>query len=209
MDSIPQLTVVTGLPRCGTSLLMKVLHQSGMVPFVDEFYSYESKLTNTLNEDNRWVVELPKEGFQVIKALYPQVLDLPYTDPRYNVEVNLQYNMLWMVRNAREMAKSQRLFMIQMGNKVHRGWLGPRTKLIRKANKSMVDFFRRAANVNFEVISFDGLLTNPQPEVEKIARLTGVVPNLSCVVHRSPKNSGQLIGTLEIPANPNSLPLIT
>lgn len=99
------ITVVTGLPRSGTTLAMKML-EAGGIPL---YYNADDPLHNALREhpdhsrlkagDNQWVKNC--EGMAV-KVLMPCFHPLP---------VDLEYRFIWMDRNSKEHAKSNRKFI--------------------------------------------------------------------------------------------------
>lgn len=93
--------IVAGLGRCGTSLMMKMLHQAGIAPYCDKECignSYENVITNTLPRNTSWWSEV--EG----KAV--KLLDIHrWTPPRpYDGD---HYVIIWMNRDRKEQAKSQ------------------------------------------------------------------------------------------------------
>ncbi len=91
--------VVTGLPRSGTSLMMKMLHKGGLIPFADNHLSYESDFTISLPHDYEFLENC--KG-RVIKVLDPHIFQLPYKH---------KYTFIWMKRNPKEQAKSQIKFL--------------------------------------------------------------------------------------------------
>jgi hypothetical protein len=106
-----ELIVVCGLARCGTSLLMKMLHQGGIEPFCDPpslGYGYEYHATLYLPNKTEWLDN--SEG-KAVKILDPHRLRLPDDRP---------YAFILLTRDFREQAKSHVKFLKALGLSVTR-----------------------------------------------------------------------------------------
>ncbi len=89
--------LVCGLARCGTSLMMRMLHAGGMHVFADNVSSYESDSLNPANIKNLAGI-LPELEGKAAKILDPHRFEWP---ERVNAKV------IWLDRDTREQAKSQ------------------------------------------------------------------------------------------------------
>lgn len=173
------LLIVTGQPRSGTSLMMRILHDSGLPVVADEKHSYECAATVNLQRDNKWVLELP-DGV-AMKVLYPHVMYLPST---------ISYRMIWMHRNPREQAKSQRKF-----GGHSRQWVAPRIKYIVKVELAVPQSLHKMGNDVLRV-SFDDILRTH--DLEELALWLRNPVEAGAIASRSPKSSGLPVGTLEV-----------
>ncbi|SMD32558.1 hypothetical protein SAMN04488029_0905 [Reichenbachiella faecimaris] len=90
------ITVVTGMGRCGSSLLMKMLNQGGLPVFVDPKFHpfFESPLQMALPEKSSWLNECKGAA---VKVLFPFCLNLPK---------GYSYKFIWVLRNSKEQSKS-------------------------------------------------------------------------------------------------------
>lgn len=90
------ITVVAGIGRCGSSLLMKMLLHGGLPVFVDPKFHpyYESSLQMTLPTNYSWLNECKGAA---VKVLFPFCLDLPK---------GFSYKFVWITRNPIEQSKS-------------------------------------------------------------------------------------------------------
>ncbi len=106
------ITVVTGLPRSGTSMMMKMLEVGGIPPLTDKvrkanednpkgYYEYER--VKKLPDDTDWV---PLAEGKAVKVLAELVKHLPET---------YHYKVIFMERNLDEMLVSQRKMLIRRG----------------------------------------------------------------------------------------------
>ena len=99
------ITIVSGLPRSGTSLMMQMLEKGGLPILTDNirqadednkrgYYEYE-KVKN-LRQDNTWLQEADGKAVKIITQL------LPYVDKEK------EYFVLYMVRPLEQIINSQR-----------------------------------------------------------------------------------------------------
>jgi hypothetical protein len=106
------ITIVTGLPRSGTSLMMQMLEAAGVLPLVDGERPadpsnprgyYELGVVMRTKKDAGWVDRATGKAVKVIHAL---LADLP-RDRRYRV--------LFMERDLREVIASQDRMLGRLG----------------------------------------------------------------------------------------------
>jgi hypothetical protein len=165
----PFLTVVSGLPRSGTSLMMKMLEAGGLPVLVDNVREadvdnprgyYEFEPVKTLKADASWVA--PALG-KAVKMVYLLLMDLPSDH---------QYRILFMRRNIEEVLASQKAMLDRMG------------KASPLDDARMAALFRDglarfeawvADRPNFRLldVSYNGLVTDPTPIVAEVDRFLG------------------------------------
>lgn len=106
-----QIVIVTGLPRSGTSMMMKMLEAGGALPLRDGRRSadmdnpngyYEFEPVKRTREDSRWLAQARGKA---VKMVYSLLYDLP-TDRTYDV--------IFMRRDLSEILASQRRMLMNM-----------------------------------------------------------------------------------------------
>ena len=107
------ITVVSGLPRSGTSMMMKMLEAGGLLPLVDNLRTadddnpkgyYEFELVKKMPDgDISWVEDAQGKAVKVISAL------LEHLPPAYT------YRVLFMQRNIDEILASQKQMLVRSG----------------------------------------------------------------------------------------------
>ena len=106
------IAVVSGLPRSGTSLMMKMLDAGGLPPLTDHIRSadednpqgyYEFERVKKLKEDRDWLPDAKGKAVKVISALLTR---LP---------AGYEYRVIFMRRNMSEILASQRQMLIRRG----------------------------------------------------------------------------------------------
>jgi tetratricopeptide (TPR) repeat protein len=99
-----QITIVSGLPRSGTSLMMQMLDKGGLKILTDSkreadtsnpkgYYEYEPVMT--IHKDNHWLSKAQDKGVKVVAPL------LKHLDPKY------RYKVIFMNRDLTEIVQSQ------------------------------------------------------------------------------------------------------
>ena len=107
------LIIVSGLPRSGTSMMMKMFEAGGLKPFVDNIRKadpdnpkgyYEFERVKQLENDKTWLPEARGKVVKVISAL------LKHLPPKY------VYKIVFMEREMAEILASQKKMLIRRGN---------------------------------------------------------------------------------------------
>ena len=99
------ITIVSGLPRSGTSLMMQMLEKGGMDILTDHvrkadahnekgYYEYEK--VKSIRKENAWMKEADGKAVKIITQL------LPYISPDY------EYTVLYIIRPMEEILRSQK-----------------------------------------------------------------------------------------------------
>lgn len=163
------LTIVSGLPRSGTSMMMRMLEAGGMKVLVDNIRQanddnpggyYEFEPVKQTRKDASWVG--PAAG-KAVKMVYRLLYDLP---------AGYSYRVLFMRRNLEEVLASQKKMLTRDG------------RVDDVADAEMAALFRAElsrfeawipAQPNFSLIDVDynGLLADPGPTVLRIAEFLG------------------------------------
>jgi hypothetical protein len=104
MNSDSMITVVSGLPRSGTSLMMQMLHAGGMKVLTDQIREadvdnprgyFEWERAKQIEHDRSWLVDARGKAFKMISQL---LYHLPEVE---------QYRIIFMRRDIDEILASQ------------------------------------------------------------------------------------------------------
>lgn len=168
------VTVVSGLPRSGTSMMMHMLEAGGVAPVVDHerapnddnplgYYEYEP--VKALKQDSTWV-----DGARgkAVKVIYKLVYDLPPSVP---------YRIVFMQRELEEVLASQETMMRRDG-------LDPDTigrDVLLQLFQGEVFAFRRWAeaqtNIRIFYADYGLMIEDPETSVAQIAEFLGLPLN--------------------------------
>jgi hypothetical protein len=162
------ITVVSGLPRSGTSLMMNMLKAGGMPLLTDEtrpaddgnpngYYEFEPVRRSA--DDTSWV---PLARGKAVKIVHALLKYLP-ADERYCV--------ILMKRNVDEVIASQQAMIARLasvGASLSSEELA--SGYCRQLNE-ITDWLSEQTNIRYTIVSYNQLLIDPQPELERIAVL--------------------------------------
>jgi hypothetical protein len=160
------ITIVSGLPRSGTSMMMKLLEAGGLLPVTDNirtadednpkgYYEFE-RVKQLPKGDVAWLPDAQGKVVKVIAAL------LTYLPTGY------QYRVIFMQRTMPEVLASQRQMLIRRGEDPDKIPDEVITKLFEKHLKQVNDWVSQQPNVQRLDVNYNEMLKNPQPFIEEI-----------------------------------------
>lgn len=166
MGERPYITVVSGLPRSGTSLMMQMIHAGGIPAVTDELRTpdtdnprgyYEFEKVKQVKNDKTW---LPGARGRVVKMVHLLLLDLP---PEFT------YRVVFMRRNLEEVLKSQSVMLERQGKKG--AALPPQTlmKMYQDQIDKVLCWMGERPNFQFVEINYNELVKQPQDAAERLS----------------------------------------
>jgi len=152
-----------------------MLSDGGMEVFADrKKVFFETKLVLDMPKQTDWLYKLPGCA---VKILYPFIQYVP----------DVMHRIIWMDRNLREQARSQRKVLRKICEPVQKGYVG----IASKANKIIIGNLVGGFKVPFIRIRFEDVLRAPDLIAERLNEFCGpldIDKMTGCVVERSPKN---------------------
>ena len=159
------ICIVAGFGRCGTSLVMNMLHAGG-ISVMGQAPAFEPKQLGILDFSVPWIEARSGHAMK-------------YIDPTCERLPRRQFGrVLWLDRNAGQQAKSQAK-MLRMFNGIHTGRQGR-----RKLAKSLRDDRPNALKIVSDfgpvtVLSFEGILANPTGAANILAEFATEIGKLN------------------------------
>ena len=156
------VTVVSGLPRSGTSMMMKMLEAGGLSPFTDNIRTadednpkgyYELEKVKELKNDAAWMSEARGRVIKVISAL---LQDLP---------ADHQYRVVFMRREMSEILASQKQMLIRRGQEPNKV---PDEKMAAMFEKHLVkiaEWLGDQSHIEVLFIKYNDILAEPAGSV--------------------------------------------
>ena len=162
----PYVTVVSGLPRSGTSMMMKMLEAGGIPPITDHFRTadddnpkgyYEFERVKKMPEgDKEWVPEALGKSVKVISALLEH---LPAEYP---------YRVIFMRRKMDEILASQKQMLVR-SNKPTDAVSDEKLAEMYARHLAKVEAWLKAQpNVAVLYVDYNTMLTSPQEHAEEV-----------------------------------------
>ncbi len=163
--------IVSGLPRSGTSMMMKMLEAGGIPLLTDHqrqpdednpkgYYEFE-RVKQLPKGDVAWLEEAKGKAVKVISALLQH---LPAT---------YQYKILFMERDLDEVLASQRKMLIHRGEDPDKVDEAELKRLFNKHLHQVRQWLAQQAHMEVLYISYNALLQNPVPHVQQINAFLG------------------------------------
>jgi hypothetical protein len=167
----PYITVVSGLPRSGTSMMMKMLEAGGLPPLADHLRAadednpkgyYEFERAKKLRDGD--VAWLPQAQGKVVKAIAALLLHLPsdYT-----------YRVIFMRRAMPEVLASQKQMLVRRREDPHKVGDDEMTRLFEKHLTQVDAWIKSQPNITRLDVDYNQMLIDPVPQVMAINQFLG------------------------------------
>ncbi len=166
LASTNPVVIVSGLPRSGTSMMMKVLEAGGLPVLIDGLRAadpdnpegyYEFERVKELDKgDTAWVADAQGKAVKVISALL-EYLPLDY-----------QYRVIFMHRNIAEVLNSQRKMLARRSEKVEAVNDAEMADLFAKHLVKVKQWLREQPNFAVLDIDYNAMMQNPDSYIRTI-----------------------------------------
>lgn len=166
LASTSPVVIVSGLPRSGTSMMMKVLEAGGLPVLIDGLRAadpdnpegyYEFERVKELDKgDTAWVADAQGKVVKVISAL------LEFLPPDY------QYRVIFMHRNIEEVLNSQRKMLARRGEDVEAVKDAEMADLFAKHLVKVKAWLRAQPNFSALDIDYNTMIQNPDTHIRMI-----------------------------------------
>lgn len=153
------ITVVSGLPRSGTSMMMQMLEAAGLEIFTDKERTaddnnpkgyYEHEAVKNLRRNNKW---LPESNGKVVKIIAQLLPHLPS---------NYHYQVIFMERDVLEVVASQQKMLVRDGKRVKEDTLP--LQLVSQYEQTLAttrEWVANQPNVEIIYLSHQEVIENP------------------------------------------------
>jgi len=164
------VVIVSGLPRSGTSMMMRMLEAGGLPVLTDGVREadddnprgyYEFERVKRIENDREWLLEARGKVVKMISAL---VKHLPQDHT---------YKMIFLRRKMGEILASQKRMLArrgEAGDKVGDEVMG---QLFAKHLKQVESWLAQQPNIDVMYVSYNDVLENPQDCASRINRFLG------------------------------------
>jgi hypothetical protein len=164
------IIIVSGLPRAGTSMAMKMLEAGGIPPLTDKIRTadsdnpkgyYEFERVKKLKEnDTSWLPEAQDKSVKIIAAL------LTHLPPDY------EYRILFMRRKIEEVLASQAKMLENRGeeSKVDDATM---SDLFNKHLQQVRGWMNSQPNLLYLDLDYNAMIANPSSHVRQINQFLG------------------------------------
>ena len=167
----PPVIIVSGLPRSGTSMMMKMLEAAGLELFVDGmraadednprgYFEYEPVKELDKSQDKGWLQQSKGKVIKVISYLLP------------HLPADCYYRIVFMHRDLHEVMASQNKMLARRGEASDND--GERMIGIWQRHLKKMQFMLQEAD-NFDVleVNYNDVLSDPRAQARRVQRFLG------------------------------------
>jgi hypothetical protein len=164
------ITIVSGLPRSGTSMMMKILETGGISLLTDNVREadednmngyYEFERAKNLKEDKAWLDEADGKAVKIISYLLNK---LP---PQHD------YKVIFMKRNIEEILASQKRMIERRGEAENNVPDSTMSNIFEKHLSEIHRWMESQPNLEVLYVSYNEVMRNPKPALKNINHFLG------------------------------------
>jgi hypothetical protein len=166
-----EIVVVSGLPRSGTSLVMKMLEAGGIPPLTDNirtpdidnpkgYFEFE-RVKNIERGDVAWLANAQGKAVKIVALILP------------NLPAKYNYRIIFMERNMFEILASQRKMLIRMGENPDKISDSEMMTLFNKHLSIVKAWLGKQANIQFITLNYNQLIQDPTSHIENLNAFLG------------------------------------
>ncbi len=164
------ITIVSGLPRSGTSMMMRMLEAGGMPVLADHQRAtdednpkgyYEFEAVKKTAEDDSW---LQRAKGAAVKMVYRLLYDLP---PNYH------YRVLYMRRNMEEVLASQRAMLSRSGDCASEASDQHFALLFQREIDKSLQWLKSQDHFEYVEVDYNQMLTTPHHHIMNVSIFLG------------------------------------
>ena len=159
------VVIVSGLPRSGTSMMMKMLEAGGLEALTDRVRPadednpkgyYEFERVKQIEHDQAW---LPEAQGKVVKMVSALLKHLP---------ANYRYRVVFMRRQMGEILASQQQMLVRRGEETGRVGDEKMAHLFGRHLQQVQDWLARQSNAEVLYVHYGDVLSDPAGEAQRI-----------------------------------------
>ena len=155
---VDDIVIVSGLPRCGTSMMMQMLEAGGILPMTDHIRKadednpkgyYEFEKVKNIKKDASWLKNCHGKAFKMVSALL-------YYLPNDN-----RYKVIFMKREMGEMLASQNKMLQRKGQKSDTVSDEEMAEKLHKHLLKIEEWLANQNNIDVIYINYNEVVKNP------------------------------------------------
>lgn len=172
------LVIVTGLPRSGTSMMMKMLEAGGIAVITDNQRQadddnpngyFELEQVKEIRKDSSWLDLYTGEAVKMVSMLL------------YDLPLDRDYSLIFMKRNLDEVIASQKVMLSRKGE-TPRAEDEVMKQLFSKHLSEIEAWLSERKNFKTLYLNYDEVLKQPQMIAENIQQFLGRVLNIDNMI---------------------------
>lgn len=173
------ITIVSGLPRSGTSMMMRMLHAGGMEVLVDNTRKadddnprgyFEFEKVKAIKEDASWLEHASGKAVKMVSQLL------------YDLPADREYRIVFMKRKMREVLASQRKMLENTGQDGDPAGEGKMSLLFQKHLAMVESWLKKQSNIRVLYVSYNDVIEGPLQEAQRINGFLAGILNVAQMI---------------------------
>jgi hypothetical protein len=178
------ITVVSGLPRSGTSMMMKMLEAGGMPVLIDHIRTadednprgyYEFERVKQIETDQAWLADAAGKAVKMVAALLK------------HLPANYRYRIIFMQRTIEEVLASQRQMLLRRGESTDELGDDKMAGMFAKHVEKIQAWLGQQHNMQVLYVQYGEVVARPAEQVALVNRFLGNIldaANMEAAVDR-------------------------
>jgi len=175
MSDNNMITIVSGLPRSGTSMMMRMLEIGGIPPLIDNIRKadvdnprgyYEFERVKKIKEDTDWLEDAKGKVVKMVSDLL------------YHLPSDRKYKVVFMRRTMSEMLASQKKMLDRLGNKGAGVSDEKMIELYEKHLKKIMDWLETQDHIDVKYTWYNEILADPAAQAKEVNEFLNNVPDI-------------------------------
>lgn len=164
------ITIVSGLPRSGTSMMMRMLTAGGLEALTDNLRVadddnprgyLEFERVKALERDSAWLEDAAGKAVKIISALLKHL-------PR-----DYSYKIIFMRRKMGEILSSQKQMLVRSGDPTDAVSDEKLAEMFRRHLTDVQSWLSQQPNIEVVYVDYNELLDDPAPAIQTINHFLG------------------------------------
>ncbi len=164
------ITIVSGLPRSGTSMMMQMLDAGGMQIVTDHIREadednprgyYEFERVKKIKEDTSWLEACRGKAFKMVSALLE------------HLPGNERYKVLFMQREMDEVLASQRVMLERQGKAVDAASDEKMARNFEIHLEKVMNWLNGQSHIDVMYLQYDAILADPRDHALRVNAFLG------------------------------------
>lgn len=165
-----EIAIVSGLPRSGTSMMMRMLDAGGMEVVSDGIRRadvdnpkgyYEFERVKRIKEDATWIPSTRGKVFKMVSLLL------------YHLPANERYRIVLMRRDTNEILASERKMLERLGKDANHATDERMADIFRKHLQHLEGWLEQQSHLSVLQVSYNDVVGDPRGPLERVARFMG------------------------------------
>jgi hypothetical protein len=165
-----EIGIVSGLPRSGTSMMMKMLEAGGLEVVSDGIRRadvdnpkgyYELERVKKIKEDASWIPETRGKVFKMVSLLL------------YHLPPDESYRVVLMRRSTEEILASERKMLERLGKDPDHATDERMAEIFRKHLEHLAGWIQKQSHIRVLTVNYNEIMREPRPVLEGVSEFLG------------------------------------